>query len=76
VRYFTKFWQDMQWVNLGEWANLKESVARGIAFHLPREVAYWAAIRVGAHATQGKWGMESPSSLLLMTALKRWRETI
>jgi hypothetical protein len=43
-------------------------------WRLPRWVAYWCAVRVGALATTGKYGAESPTSLELMTALKRWRE--
>ena len=45
-----------------------------LAYHLPRRVAYWAAIRVGAHATCGEWGNESPTEVSMMTILKRWEQ--
>lgn len=47
-------------------------VARRIANILPRRVAYWAAIRVGCHATTGKWSDQEVPSLAFMDALKRW----
>lgn len=43
-----------------------------IAFHLPRPLAYWCAIRVGAHATQGRYGNQIVPELLFMDALQRW----
>lgn len=49
-----------------EWLSIK------VAWLTPRRLAYWCAIRVGAHATQGQWGNESPTNLLMMDALKRW----
>lgn len=52
--------------------NMSDDEAMDLAWALPRDVAYWAAIRVGAYATQGKWGNESPTDLLFMDALKRW----
>lgn len=54
--------------------DLREKVVTTIAWHLPRAVAYWCAIRLGAHATTGKWGGETPDSVSLMTALQRWGE--
>lgn len=55
-------------------ARVRDTVPHWIAFHLPRAVAYWCAIRVSAYATCGKWGNDSPTELLAMTALKRWEE--
>ena len=43
-----------------------------LAWLLPRRLVYWCAIRVGCEATQDKWSNESPTSLLMMDALKRW----
>jgi len=54
------------------WIRTKEKITMKFVWALPRSVAYWAAIRVMAHATQGKWGNESPTSLKAMDALKRW----
>ena len=46
----------------------------GIAWKLPRRLVYWCAIRVGAHATQGKWSNQEVPALTLMDALKRWED--
>ena len=43
-----------------------------VAWKLPRKVAYWAAIRVMAHATQGKYENQEVPALLAMDVLKRW----
>lgn len=39
---------------------------------LPRWLVYWCAIRVIAHATQGKYGNTIVPELTAMDALKRW----
>lgn len=49
-----------------------EKLVIKIAWLLPRKIAYWCAIRVGAHATQGQWGHECPCDLKFHTALERW----
>lgn len=43
-----------------------------IAWWLPRRLAYWCAIRLGAHATQGRWSNQNVPDLTFMDALKRW----
>lgn len=43
-----------------------------IAWRLPRPLAMWCAVRVGAHATQGKWETQVVPELRFMDALKRW----
>lgn len=43
-----------------------------IARRLPRPLQYWCAIRVGAHATQGKYGSTIVTDLKFMEALERW----
>jgi hypothetical protein len=40
---------------------------------LPRELAYWCAIRVMAHASQGPYSNQEVPALLAMDALKRWK---
>lgn len=50
----------------------KEKLAIKAAQMLPRRLAYWAAIRLGAHATQGQFSNQVVSDLLFMDALKRW----
>jgi hypothetical protein len=51
---------------------VKEKLWIWLAWKLPKPLVYWATIRLGAHATQDQWGNESPTDLLMMTALKRW----
>ena len=42
------------------------------AWALPKQVAYWAAIRVMAHGTTGSYSGQVVPELLAMDALKRW----
>ena len=49
-----------------------EAVARWIANHLPRRVVYYAAIRLIAHATTGRYGKQVVPDLTAMDALDRW----
>ena len=49
-------------------------IARRVAFRLPDAVIYWCFIKVHAYATQGEWGMETPSETLCFTASERWRK--
>ena len=51
-----------------------EAIARKVAWLVPRRVAYWCAIRVGAHATQGEWGIQEVPLLTFADALKRWEQ--
>ncbi len=53
---------------------IRENLIVATSRRLPRSVAYWAAIRVGVHATQGPHSGQNPSDLLFMDALKRWNE--
>jgi hypothetical protein len=43
-----------------------------IARHLPRPLQYWCAIRVGGHATTGRYGSTVVPELRFMEALERW----
>ena len=43
-----------------------------IAWHLPRGLVYWTAMRLIAHATQGPWAETEAPSLGAMDALARW----
>ena len=43
-----------------------------IAYRLPKGLAYWCAIRVGAHATTGEHSNQVVPELNFMDALKRW----
>jgi len=51
---------------------MRERLVIWIAWHLPRKVAYWAAIRVGAHATTGPWSNQLVPELHFTEALERW----
>jgi len=70
-----KSWFEYQWLLLrsgARWNRLKDWMSMTIAFKLPKRIAYWSTIRVGAHATCGEWGNESPTDLKLMTAVERF----
>lgn len=56
-------------------SKVAEGLAMDVAWLLPRKVAYWATIRVGAEATTGRYGSTCPSELLYMDALKRFEPT-
>jgi len=43
-----------------------------IAWRLPHGLVMWCAIRLMAHATQGKWSDQVVPELTAMEALKRW----
>ncbi len=45
-----------------------------LVHHLPRWLIYWAAIRLMAHATTGKYGKQVVPKLTAMDALKRWSD--
>jgi hypothetical protein len=51
---------------------MSERLCIWIAWILPRKVAYWAAIRVGTHATVGRYSSQIVPDLNFMKALKRW----
>lgn len=53
---------------------MSEKIVMHLAWMMPRRLAYWCAIRVGAHATTGKWGHEETPALKFTDALKRWDE--
>lgn len=49
-----------------------EAVIRWIVWRLPREVIKWAFVRVGAHATTGRFGDTIVPEITMMEALGRW----
>jgi hypothetical protein len=55
-------------------AEMKDALIANIAWWLPRRLVYWAAIRLGAHATQGQYSDQVVPDLNFMEALKRWDE--
>lgn len=50
----------------------KEWLAVEIALALPKRIAYWASIRVAAHATTGEYGHQIVPELTLPDMLRRW----
>ena len=49
-----------------------DTIARKIAWMLPKKIVMWAYYRVLAYATSGKWGHEYVDDLSPMTVIKRW----
>lgn len=43
-----------------------------LAWLLPKELVKWCAVRLMAHATQGKWSGQVVPELTAIDALKRW----
>lgn len=51
-----------------------ERIVTAIVWRLPKAVVYWSAIRLGVHATTGRYGSQNVPELYFMDALKRWDE--
>ena len=51
---------------------LMEKVWMKVAHWLPESLVYYAAIRLMARATTGKYGRDIPDEVSIMTALNRW----
>lgn len=49
-----------------------ERLPSWFAWKLPKKVAYWAAIRVIAHGTQGVYRNQVVPELTAMEAIERW----
>jgi hypothetical protein len=52
---------------------LYEKVLIGIAWHLPKNLVYWCAIRVMAHSTTSQYSGQIVPDLTAIDALKRWK---
>jgi len=50
----------------------REAFYSWLAWKLPKRVAMWAAVRVGAHATTGKYSSQIVPKLTFLEALNRW----
>ena len=57
-----------------KWHVWKDKLMLWTAHRLPRWLVRWAAVRLGAHATTGKYGSTIVPELTFMDALKRWDE--
>jgi hypothetical protein len=51
----------------------KDKLLRWIAWHLPKSLVMWCAVRVGANATQGEYATQAIPELTFVDALKRWQ---
>lgn len=51
---------------------MREKLAVWLAWHMPRPLVYWCAIRLMSWATVDKYGDTDPNELKVMTALERW----
>jgi hypothetical protein len=50
----------------------RDKFSMWVAWHLPHRVVMWAAIRVAAYATTGKYGNTVVPELTAMDAVQRW----
>ena len=51
---------------------MKEKFLIWLAWHMPKSLVYWCAIRLGANATQGEYSNQIVPDLNFADALKRW----
>lgn len=51
-----------------------EKLTMKLAWMMPRRLVYWCAIRLFAHATQGRYSDQVVPDLTAADALKRWLE--
>lgn len=51
---------------------MTEKICIWIAWRLPRPLVKWCAVRLGAHATQGKFSDQVVPELKFIDALQRW----
>lgn len=54
------------------WNDRREAFWRWLAKLCPRKLAYYCAIRLGAHATTGAYSTQEVPTLTLMETLERW----
>lgn len=54
--------------------NNMEKLWQWVAYHLPRRVVYFAAIRAWAYATTGKYSSEVAPAVTMDRVLIRWEE--
>ena len=51
---------------------MKEKIIQWIAWHLPKKLVYWCAIRLISYGTVGKYSNQNVPNLKAITALQRW----
>ena len=52
--------------------SMKDTISIFVAILLPRRIVYWAAFRVIANATRGKWSKQEAPALTCIEAMARW----
>jgi hypothetical protein len=55
-----------------EYRKISEKILMGIAWHLPKKLVMWCAVRLMAHATTGKYSNQIVTDLTIIDALQRW----
>lgn len=55
-------------------SNMIDKIMMKLAWLLPRKLAYWSAIRVGAHATTEQYSTTIVPELTFADALQRWEK--
>lgn len=55
-------------------SRLREKMCMSIAWMLPKEIVKWCFYRMCAHATQGKYGEDTPCGMTWETIAKRWED--
>jgi hypothetical protein len=53
---------------------MKEKIAMWFAYKLPKRIVYWAAIRMAAYASSGRYSTTIVPHLTVMDALERWEK--
>lgn len=51
-----------------------DQICRWIAWKLPKRLVMWCAMRIGAHATTGKYSNQIVPQLFFMDAIERWEK--
>ena len=64
----------MRWWIEWKWKNAREKFWLWLAFRLPKQLVWHAAIRLMAVASSGKWGATVVPELGGMDAIGRWEE--
>jgi hypothetical protein len=55
------------------WRVKREKVLTAIAWRMPRDLVYWCAIRLFAHATTGEHEHGYVDEVTVLDALRRWK---
>ncbi len=53
--------------------SLLDKIYMFLAWHMPKRLIMWCAMRIGANATQGKYDTQIVPDLKFMDAIDRWK---